>query len=164
RLPVMTGRPEPAAETVTTRTATAPRGLRPSANTGLIAGVGTLLIALGVGVVIGRSSEDNSQPTRAASGVQVVTVAGPGAPPPRAPPPAPAATADASAASSDAKGKSAGKSSSKGGDAKKDASSATSAVKSGGTVTKSKGTVVKIGQKGSGAGYKDGKFTGDFFG
>jgi hypothetical protein len=31
-------------------------------------------------------------------------------------------------------------------------------------VKKTKGKVVAVGQKGSGKGYKNGKFTGDFFG
>jgi hypothetical protein len=48
---------------------------RMTANGTLIAGVGTLLLAMGVGVLIGRSS--NSSASKA--GVQVVTVAGSGA-------------------------------------------------------------------------------------
>jgi hypothetical protein len=47
---------------------------RMTANGTLIAGVGTLLLAMGVGVLIGRSSNSS-----ASKGVQVVTVAGSGA-------------------------------------------------------------------------------------
>jgi hypothetical protein len=49
----------------------------------------------------------------------------------------------------------------------KDAKSKTAAKTStpgNGKVAPRKGSVVKVGQKGSGKGYKNGKFTGDFFG
>src|SRR4051794_2426555 len=44
-------------------------------NTTLIAGVGTLLLAMGVGVIIGRASQKTA-PAVAAGRVSVVTVAG----------------------------------------------------------------------------------------
>lgn len=46
-----------------------------NANTSLIAGVGTLLLALGIGVLIGRTGNNNSG-SKAAPPVQVVSVAG----------------------------------------------------------------------------------------
>lgn len=55
---------------------TPPRRSRASSGTTLVAGVATLLIAMGVGVLIGHDS--NSSPTRAGAPVQVVTVGGGG--------------------------------------------------------------------------------------
>ena len=50
---------------------------RMTANATLIAGIGTLLLALGIGVLIGRTGNNNSGSK--AAPVQVVTVAGAGA-------------------------------------------------------------------------------------
>jgi hypothetical protein len=167
RLPVMSGRQDLSAP------ALAPppprkggsRLARASANTALIAGVGTLLVALGVGVLIGRSSE-SSRPAAGAA-PQVVTIAGGGAVAggaTAASSAAPASTGDAStpAATKDAKDAKA----KAGGDKGKsdDPSSSADAPASGKAVPKKAGKVVSIGSKGSGKGYKDGKFTGDFFG
>jgi hypothetical protein len=154
RLPVMTGRRDlstPALAPQPPRKG-ASRLARASANTALIAGVGTLLVALGVGVLIGRSSE-SSQPAASAA-PQVVTIAGGGAvagAPATGDASTPAATKDAKAKAGGDKGKSSSKS---------DAN----APASGKAVPKKAGKVVSIGSKGSGKGYKDGKFTGDFFG
>src|SRR5262249_35375458 len=52
-----------------------PRRARPSVNATLIAGIGTLLLAMGVGVLIGRSGNNSSAKAPPA---QVVTVAGGG--------------------------------------------------------------------------------------
>jgi hypothetical protein len=164
RLPVMSGRQDlsaPALAPPPPRKG-ASRLARASANTALIAGVGTLLVALGVGVLIGRSSESNNQPAASAA-PQVVTIAGGGAVAgaPAASSAVPATTGDAptAAAGKDAKAKA-------GGDKGKSASKSDSAnaPASGKAVPKKAGKVVSIGSKGSGKGYKDGKFTGDFFG
>jgi hypothetical protein len=122
-----------------------PRRLRMSANSTLIAGIGTLLLALGIGVLIGRSG--NSTNSKASPAVQVVTV--PGA----------ASTAGTTAASATTQGAS---------------TSATSkAKKSGGAATTSTSKpkssapapkVVKVGSPGHGPGYQNGHFTGNFFG
>ena len=165
RLPVMSGRQD------LTASALAPqpprkgsRLARASANTALIAGVGTLLVALGVGVLIGRTSDNPNQPAASAA-PQVVTIAGGGAVAGAtgASSAAPASTADASTsgAAKDAKGKAAAA-----GDKGKstDKSDAASAPASGKAVPKKAGKVVTVGSKGSGKGYKNGKFTGDFFG
>lgn len=118
------------------------------ANSALIAGVGVLLLAMGVGVLIGRSSQKDSG-SRAAAPVQVVTVGGATG----------AATAGTGASGSQAK---AGKSSSK---ASKATTSAKAAAHVKGTSLKlPKKAVVKVGAPGKGPGYQHGKFTGNFFG
>jgi hypothetical protein len=119
------------------------------ANGALIAGVGTLLLAMGVGVLIGRSGQKPS-PARAASPVQVVTVGGgTGAP----------TAATAAAAGKGAKAtKKAGKSATAA-----DAAKAADKIK-GTSIKLPKKAVVKVGSPGSGPGYQKGKFTGNFFG
>jgi hypothetical protein len=142
RLPVLQSAAAPAQGTAVAL----PRASRMSVNTTLIAGIGTLLLAMGVGVLIGRSSQ-KAAPTRAAAPVQVVTVAGAGGAAPTA------ATAKATpkshAASKAAK-----------------APSAKQVAKSikGTTVKLPPHTVVKVGSPGHGPGYQNGKFTGNFFG
>jgi hypothetical protein len=170
RLPVMGGRDAlgspatPAATSVTTTS----RGPRGSANTALIAGVGTLLVALGVGVVIGRSSDNSNNAKQPA---QVITVGAPAA--------AAGGAAVAGATSGTAPGDTSGAagttaggaSSGKAKDAKGASGKSASAKAKGsgtapasGKVAARKGSVVRLGQKGSGKGYTDGRFTGDFFG
>jgi hypothetical protein len=111
----------------------------------LIAGVATLLVALGVGVEIGRGTGKPATPVSAAP-VRVVTIGGTGAA-------APAATAAASATPTAAP---------------EDAGKPDDAKKAKPTPTpkpaKTPPPEVKVGSPGKGAGYKDGKFTGDFFG
>ncbi len=112
----------------------------------LVAGVATLLIALGVGVEIGRSSGSSSTP-RAAAPVRIVTVGSAGTAAA-----APAATATATASP----------------DATPDASATKEKKTAKATPTpkavKTPPPEVKVGTPGKGPGYKDGKFTGDFFG
>lgn len=48
------------------------RSSRMNANAALIAGVATLVLAIGVGFLIGRSGHDNSAPTAAGGGVKVI--------------------------------------------------------------------------------------------
>jgi hypothetical protein len=121
-------------------------------NTALIAGVGTLLLALGVGVLIGRSSNNTSAKTPAA---QVVTV--------------PVGGGSAGSAGT------AGASTSTSPTAKTPAAAAAKASTSGaagggGTkviVKKPTGPppkAVHIGSPGKGPGYQHGHFTGNFFG
>ena len=113
-----------------------------SVNSTLIAGIGTLLLAMGVGVLIGRSGNSSAK----APPAQVVTVAGgggsastattsPATPSPSAgaaTPTKPAATAGAKSASK---------------------ASAAPPPKT-----------VKVGSTGTGPGYQKGHFTGNFFG
>ena len=69
---------QPAAEARTrrTRTTNAPRASRVSSGTTLVAGVGVLLLAIGLGVLIGRINNNNAPTTRASAPAQVITVQG----------------------------------------------------------------------------------------
>jgi hypothetical protein len=128
-----------------------PRTPRLSHNAALIAGVGTLLLALGVGVLIGRSGEKTSNASGAAP--QVITVGGSGG--------TGAAAAAGAGAAKGAKAK-ASKSTGKKATA---AQAQQAADKIKGTDLKlPKKAVVKVGQPGHGPGYQNGKFTGNFFG
>jgi hypothetical protein len=116
-----------------------------SVNTTLIAIIGTLLLAMGVGVLIGRSSNNvKSLPA------QVVTVAGAGAA-------GGAATTSSTAPQSSSAG--AGQA------AKTTGASAASSAKS---ATKKPAAApvktVTVGSPGKGPGYQHGHFTGNFFG
>jgi hypothetical protein len=131
---------------------------RVSAGTTLVAGVATLLLAMGVGILIGRENKTTAEPTAARSPVQVVTVGG--------------GAAAAAGAAAGAAGAAQATTTHKAGSAKR--KSATKKASSAAAVnkilkpTKKAGKLppaaVKLGSKGSGRGYKNGKFTGDFFG
>jgi hypothetical protein len=122
-----------------------------SASTTLVAGVGTLLLAMGIGVLIGRSAPSSSKgpagpvqvlaaPGTSAAGATGTAGAGSGAEA------TPTATTGAAAASSSTAGKGA---------------------KATAKPTKTKlppAKVVKIGSPGKGPGYEKGHFTGNFFG
>jgi hypothetical protein len=150
RLPFMDGR---------TRPATAPepphkarRGPRASAGATLVAGIATLLLAMGVGVLIGKSGHDKA--AKATPAVQVVTVPGGGAA-------ASAATTGTTAttqatATTGAKTKKASHGKSKHANA--------AANKDNGGAKKAPPPTVTVGSPGHGKGYKNGRFTGDFFG
>ena len=123
-----------------------------TANSTLIAGIGTLLLAMGIGVLIGRTG--NNSGSKAAAPVQVVTVAGGGA--------SGAAGASSAATSTPTRTTSA-------------ASAAKGAATAKATHTSTKGTfttkapppkVTTVGGSctGSGNGCQGGKFTGNFFG
>jgi hypothetical protein len=131
-----------------------PGRARVSVNNTVIAGIGTLLLAMGIGVLIGRSGNGSSS-KGGTPAVQVVTVGGAGA--------AAAAPSGESSTSTGATGTTAGTSSSKG------ASSGATTTKSTGAATKKAAAppakaVVKVGSPGKGPGYQKGKFTGNFFG
>ena len=143
----------PVADMMSRKAAAAPapppkKRVRMSANATLIAGIGTLLLALGVGVLIGRTSNDTNGKAAAA---QVITVSGGGGA---------TGTTGASAAAASTTAASGGGKKAKG---KKSSPSGNASAK----VTGGKGPsnpVVTVGSPGSGPGYKNGKFTGDFFG
>jgi hypothetical protein len=143
----------------------APRAPRASSGTTIVAGVGTLLLAMGVGVLIGRNSAGsvNARPVQAAAPT-VVTVGG-------------GAGTGITAAS--ATNKSAKKTSkSKGAKGKPKANNtskptAAQAAKASNAASKVLGSsnknlppaTVTVGQTGHGPGYdKSGKFNGSFFG
>jgi hypothetical protein len=153
RLPFMDGRTRPAAAAAVAATPLRSSRFRASSSTALIAGIATLLLAMGVGVLIGNSG--NEQASTSAPPVQVVSVPGVAAAPaavdPTATTAAPTASGSASAGAGTTKG-----------------DKSTSTSKSSGAAkntSKAKAPpVVKLGTKGTGKGFKDGKFTGDFFG
>ena len=129
-----------------TPTAARPRRRGLPLNSTLIAGVGTLLLAMGVGVLIGRSGNATSSKSPP---VRIVTVAGGGgtASTPTASTPA-QTSAPAAAATTKASGRS-------GAAATKSPSKAAASAPP---------KTVKIGSPGKGAGYQHGHFTGNFFG
>lgn len=126
------------------------RAPRMSPNTTLIAGIGTLMLAMGVGVLIGQAGgSSNDKP------VQFVTLPGGGA-----------GTSGAAATES---GGSGGSGASESTSASKSASTGSGkAKKSVEQVLKGKHlppkAVVKVGTPGKGPGYQKGHFTGKFFG
>jgi hypothetical protein len=131
---------------------------RMTANASLIAGVATLVLAIGVGVMIGQSG-DNSAPTAAAA-PQIIRVGGGGEE---------AATASTAAAGGEIGGKGAkgkkGKAPEKAIDSSGTSEAAAEVLKPAGDVELPPPTVQKGGECESGAaGCEDGEFTGDFFG
>ena len=140
----------------------APRGSRFSAGTTLVAGVATLLLALGIGVLIGNKSAPSSSPT--SSKVQVVNVGGGSgaAASTAAPTTAPVNSGGSSGSANKSSGKSNNKSAA---NASTSASSSAAAASSTSTAaTQLPPATVTVGAKGHGAGYQHGKFTGNFFG
>jgi hypothetical protein len=147
----------PRAEVVSSAPAPSRQRAWLSPNNSLIAGVATLLLAMGVGVLIGRSGND--APARAAT-PQIVTVAGS----------APGASTTAADGSSATTGSTSKSSSSK----KSRKSSSKAKVSGAGSVdatAKKNGVklppkVVKVGGKceAGAKGCQGGKFTGNFFG
>jgi hypothetical protein len=136
-----------------------------SAGTTLIAGVATLLLALGVGVLIGNAGKkDNGSAAAAAPSVITVNSGGGGA--------AVADTATTATTSTTSKASSS-KKDTKAAAAKTDTKSAAEqqaaakavvSAPAGSEIPQAAAPKVTQGQKGTGPGYKDGKFTGDFFG
>jgi hypothetical protein len=125
-----------------------PGRTRSSVNSTLIAGIGTLLLAMGVGVLIGRSGSGSAIKS-ASPAVQVVTIpSGAGAAAAGPEPQTPASTAGTPAS----KGAAAS-----GAGATKPASAA---AKKAAPPEKT----VKVGTAGKGPGYQNGHFTGNFFG
>jgi hypothetical protein len=132
---------------------------RTSVNTALIAGVGTLLLALGVGVLIGRSSNNSTAKTPPP---QVVTVAGGGGSAGSAGTGGAASTGQAAKTSGAAAAKT-----SKSNAAAGSAAAAAAAKAATKAAAKAKGPppkVVTVGSPGKGPGYQKGHFTGNFFG
>jgi hypothetical protein len=145
--------PEPAVDSaVKSRRARRRPWMSPSAT--LIAGVGTLLLAMGIGVLIGALGNGglgNGAAPRAAAPapVQVVTVGGGGA------------STNATAPSTPSAKNSSTSSKPRKPSKKQTSTTATTAVK---TVQAAPPPTVTLGAKGSGAGYQGGHFTGNFFG
>jgi hypothetical protein len=130
-----------------------PKRPRISPNTTLVAGIGTLMLAMGVGVLIGRTSSPASaknvpvEYVTGAAGSTPTTTGGASTTPP--------SSGESEGSSSSSKSKS--------GAAGKSASSSTAAKVLKGSKVPPK-AVVKPGTPGKGPGYQQGKFTGKFFG
>jgi hypothetical protein len=131
-----------------------PIGSRWSPGATLIAGVATLLLALGVGVLIGRAG--NSGSSGNAGKVSVVTVNGAGG---TAAAGAGTSTGTTTNPSSHSGASNKSHKAKSGSGASANAASATAK-----TVTALPPPTVTLGAKGSGAGYQHGHFTGNFFG
>jgi predicted lipid-binding transport protein (Tim44 family) len=149
--------------TVASAATTPPRrtGWLYSSSGTLIAGVATLLIALGVGVLIGRTGHNNAAPASARQPVQVVTVAGNG------PATTPSAAATAATAGAAAKAATAHHHKSASAAKSKPVQGASSVQQTAAqNHVKLPPPVVKVGSKcAKGAkGCQGGKFTGKFFG
>jgi hypothetical protein len=130
---------------------------RISANTSLVAGVATLVLAIGVGVLIGRSGDSGST-TAAAPAPQIIKVGGGGEET------ATAATANKGTAAKGGKAKKA-KAPEKAIDSSGTSEAAAEVLKPAGDVKLPPPTVQPGGKCESGAaGCEGGKFTGDFFG
>ncbi len=127
----------------------APRPPRFSSAATLIAGVATLLIAMGIGVYIGGLGKSSNGSGN--SPVRVVTVNGGGSG-------APSASTASKAASSGGSSRGAGKGKSHG------SHKGARAAKVVTTVKNLPPPTVTVGAHGSGKGYQGGKFTGHFFG
>lgn len=154
------------ADTAVSAPPPAPRAPRASSGTTIVAGVGTLLLAMGVGVLIGRNSADNvnARPAQAAAPT-VIHVGGATGSGSGAAAAGPATSAKQSAKSGTHKGKSKTKSAAK--------PTAAQAAKASDAASKVLGSsnknlppaTVTVGQTGHGPGYdKTGKFNGSFFG
>jgi hypothetical protein len=146
-----------------------PRRRKPkvSSATALVAGVGTLLLAMGVGVLIGRTDSGNNQKAASAPAVQVVTVAGQGGGAAAAPAATAAhATTKAAAKSSTSKTKHATKKKVKVVVTKQQAAKAQAAASKvlASDAKNLPPPTVTQGQKGHGPGFQHGHFTGTFFG
>lgn len=156
----------PSAPTVTaTALQPAARPGRASSGTTVVAGVGTLLLAMGVGVLIGRDSTNNvnNRPVQAAAPTVIHVAGGPGT--------ATTAASSSSGTSHKKTSKSGAHSKSKAAPAARPtaaqaakASNAASKVLGAGSQNLPPATVT-VGQTGHGPGYnKTGKFDGSFFG
>lgn len=127
----------------------ASRARRPllSVNAALIAGTGTLLLAMGIGILIGRSSQGSGTKVPA---VQLVT--------------APATTGATSGSTGGSEIPFAGTSRTEAGSRRPKSIGSNATSKPTPKNPRSEPKAVKLGSKGSGPGYQKGKFTGNFFG
>lgn len=152
-----TPRPASTRAVTTTTTEGPPRAPRLSGGSTLIAGVGTLLLAMGIGVLIGRDGSTSAAPAN--SKVQVVQVPGGSG--------VAANTASTPAAGTGSGSTGSGNKSGKGHRSGKKTAASTnhlSAANATQTVKSLPPPTVTVGQAGHGPGYTKGHFTGTFFG
>lgn len=135
------------------------RGARLASGTAFILGVGTLLLAVGVGVLIGHTNNAPATPQASKTPVQVITVAGGGG-------------SGGAAGKSSGSSKGSKRAGHKAAAKQKPAISKQVAAKAQAAAAKVLGTSAKnvppptvtVGQKGHGPGFTNGHFTGTFFG
>jgi hypothetical protein len=159
--------PAPPAQSRRARAKGAPRTPRASAGTTLVAGVGVLLLAIGLGVLIGRIGNNDTPKAAAAPPAQVVTVEGGGG------------AASTGGATKKAKASATGSNAPKGLSGKLKKAAAQSAPPSAAVQKKANEAAGKVlgnskklaaptatqgGTCTGGAGCQGGKFTGNFFG
>lgn len=126
---------------------------RMTPNSTLIAGIGTLLLAMGVGVLIGHLGQSSSP---AHTSTPIVTIPSTGVPGTATTATTPTPTTSTGASSTGSKSSAAA------------AAAAAKSTQTGAKPTKAAAPpanpTVTVGQKGSGKGYQHGHFTGHFFG
>jgi hypothetical protein len=139
-----------------------PKKQRLSSSTALVAGVGTLLLAMGVGVLIGHTDNGSSKNTNAPA--QIITVGGNAGATPT--PAAVTTQGKAKAARSKSSKKAKAHSTKSAGVNKQQAAKAQAAASKvlGSSSKNLPPATTKVGDKGHGPGYSGGKFTGTFFG
>jgi hypothetical protein len=157
------GRADPAPAGATTP----PRRSRSSAGATLVAGVGTLLLAMGVGVLIGHDTSNRAAPASSTQPVHI-TLQGGGGSSGIASQTTAAADAGGKKRSGSGSAKKAAAASAKSKAGAKSAAAANSAAASAATKVLGGKNVapptVTVGAKGHGPGYQNGHFTGNFFG
>lgn len=156
---------QPQAVTTTTSGRSEPRTPRASSGSALLVGIGVLLLAMGVGVLIGRAGQNNAPRAAASPPVQVVTVGGGGGSGAASTATTPGATTSTPTSSS--KNTKAANVTKKVVVTKKVQAKANAAAAQvlGGGSNLPPPTVTQQGQACSGgAGCQGGKFTGNFFG
>jgi len=146
----------PAAQVVTTTSRRPPRRPRAPAGGTMVAGVGTLLLAMGVGVLIGRTN--HPAPAPAPAKTQVVYLGGSNG----------SSGSSTASTATGKKSKSGSKSKAKSHSAPRPSKAA--AAKASAAASKVLGSknlppaTVTVGQSGKGPGFTKGHFTGTFFG
>lgn len=147
------------AATTTTVTRKKQHRQRLSSSTALVAGVGTLLLAMGVGVLIGRTNDAKS--SSGSPPAQIITIPGAGS----SNNSAATGSSPSRTKTAKAKGKAkAAKAKTKTVDKQTAAKAQAAASKVLGSSKNLPPATVTTGQKGHGPGYQGGKFTGTFFG
>jgi hypothetical protein len=125
-----------------------------TANTALIAGIGTLLLAMGIGVYIGSQGRSDTSGSAKAPAAQTVTVISQGSG---------AAGGATGTATTPATGPTTGATGTTGSTTAGKKAAATKKATTPAPPKKATPPVVHVGSPGTGPGYQNGKFTGNFF-
>jgi hypothetical protein len=127
----------------------------------LVAGVGTLLLAMGVGVLIGHDTSNRAAPSASTQPVHITVQAGAGSGAAASTPTIATAVKASSGSGSKAAVRSSKASAKARAAVNSNASNAAAKVLGGNHIAP---PTVTVGAKGHGAGYQNGHFTGNFFG